>query len=90
MLGFFGGVTFTSELKDRMEFPAKNGDVIFYHNNHVNEVRGECKLCHEATPGKIPGFGKEYAHKVCIGCHEPHDGRPEGPTKCDGCHKNKG
>jgi predicted CXXCH cytochrome family protein len=75
-----------AELKDRMEFPASQGVVIYFHNNHVNEVKGDCKVCHEGAPGKIAGFGKELAHKLCIGCHEPKDGMPEGPTKCDGCH----
>jgi hypothetical protein len=82
------GIVSAEDLKDRMEFQADNGIVVFYHNNHVNEVKGDCKICHEATPGKIAGFGKEHAHKTCIPCHEPRDGYPEGPTKCDGCHKH--
>jgi hypothetical protein len=87
LLGIFGGVAFTAELKNRMEFPVKNGLVTFYHGNHVNEVQGDCKICHgDKAPGKISGFGKDYAHKLCIPCHDPKDGRPEGPTKCDGCH----
>jgi predicted CXXCH cytochrome family protein len=86
-LGIFGGVAFTAELKDRMEFPAKNGNVLFYHNNHVNEVKGDCTVCHEKAPGKMAGFGKDVAHKLCIPCHEPREGFPEGPTRCEGCHK---
>ena len=66
ILGIFGGVAFTAELKDLMELPAKNGTVPFFHNNHVNEVQGKCTVCHEKTPGKIPGFGKELAHKTCL------------------------
>lgn len=86
VLGIFGGVAFTAELKDRMVLPAENGNVVFYHNNHVGEVQGDCKRCHEGKPGKIAGFGKKYAHKNCIPCHRT-PGMPEGPTDCDGCHK---
>lgn len=86
LLVAFAGVASAADLKDRMEFPAKNGNVVFYHNNHVNEVRGDCKACHEKAPGRIAGFGKDYAHKICIDCHKDPS-RPEGPTKCDGCHK---
>jgi len=82
----FTGFSFAADVKDRMEFPAKNGMVVFYHMNHINEVKGDCKVCHEQAPGKIAGFGKEFAHKTCIPCHEPRDGFPEGPTQCDGCH----
>jgi uncharacterized membrane protein len=83
----FAGIACAGETRDRMEFPAKNGVVVFYHNNHVNEVKGDCKVCHANTPGKIASFGKEYAHKKCIPCHDGHDDMPEGPTKCEGCHK---
>ncbi len=75
---------------DRMVFPATNGNVVFFHNNHVNEVAGDCAHCHDTVPpGKIAGFGADYAHKFCVGCHSnPADGEPEGPTKCEECHKN--
>ena len=86
IIASFAVASFAADVRDRMEFPAKNGNVIFYHNNHVNEVKGDCTVCHDKAPGKIAGFGKEYAHKTCIPCHEPRDGFPEGPTKCDGCH----
>jgi hypothetical protein len=76
-----------AELKDRMEFPASTGNVVFFHNNHVNEVHGACAVCHETTPpGKIAAFGADYAHKFCVSCHADPNG-PEGPTACDGCHK---
>src|SRR5262245_17950510 len=87
MVAALASAAFAADVRARMEFPAKNGVVVFYHNNHVGEVKGKCKPCHEGTPGKIPGFGKEYAHKNCIPCHDGHDGMPEGPTKCEGCHK---
>jgi hypothetical protein len=80
-------VVSAEEIRDRMEFHNDNGVVVFYHNNHANEVKGECKVCHGKAPGRIEGFGKEYAHKNCIPCHDGHDGMPEGPTRCEGCHK---
>jgi cytochrome c553 len=81
------GATFAADMPDRMEFPATNGNVVFFHNNHVNEVHGTCAVCHETKPeGSIAGFGADYAHKVCVSCHADPNG-PEGPTSCDGCHK---
>jgi predicted CXXCH cytochrome family protein len=65
---------------DRITFG--NG-IVFDHQEHKSEV-GMCSYCHDGTPGKIPGFGKEWAHKTCIGCHK--DFR-EGPVTCAGCHK---
>jgi opacity protein-like surface antigen len=77
-----------ADLKDRMEFPASNGKVVFFHNNHVNEVHGACAVCHDTTPpGAIPGFGADYAHTFCLKCHADPNG-PEGPTTCEACHKN--
>ena len=86
LVAVFAGGVFAEDLRDRMEFPASQGTVVFYHMNHINEVHGACQPCHEGSPGKIAGFGKEYAHKVCVECHAPREGYPEGPTKCDGCH----
>jgi hypothetical protein len=68
-----------------MQFSASNGAVTFWHSNHVNEVHGDCTVCHSGTPGAIPGFGKDYAHSVCTSCHASPDGSG-GPTKCAGCH----
>ena len=34
--------------------------------------------------GKIEGFGKDWAHKTCKGCHQE---KAKGPTKCGDCHK---
>jgi Cytochrome c7 and related cytochrome c len=78
-----------TDLQDRMEFPAENGKVVFYHNNHVNEVAGQCTVCHEqAAGGKITNFGGAYAHAFCVSCHSaPADGTPEGPTACQECHQ---
>lgn len=56
--------------------------MVFDHQGHKREV-GMCSYCHEGAPGKIPGFGKEWAHKTCIGCHVEFK---EGPQECKGCH----
>lgn len=82
------GGALAADVRDRMEFPASNGNVVFFHNNHVNEVHGTCAVCHDAKPpGKIDGFGADYAHTFCVSCHSDPNG-PEGPTKCEGCHKS--
>lgn len=66
-----------------MSFEAKNGNVAFDHAKH-QKITGDCKACHEKGPGKIEGFGKDWAHKTCKGCHED---KKAGPTKCGECHK---
>lgn len=58
-------------------------DVKFNHKTHQEKV-GDCKKCHEKGPGKIEGFGKDYAHKNCKGCHAD---MKKGPTSCKDCHK---
>ncbi len=60
----------------------KNG-MKFNHTKHQTENVGICSACHEQEPGKIAGFGKEWAHKNCIECHDTYK---EGPTECRGCH----
>ncbi len=57
--------------------------VTFNHKAH-QQVLKECKKCHEKGPGKIEGFGKEWAHKNCKGCHAD---MKKGPTACKECHK---
>jgi len=57
--------------------------VSFNHKAHQAAV-GDCKKCHEGAPGKIAGFGKDYAHKNCKGCHTD---MKKGPTSCKECHK---
>lgn len=64
---------------------ANVGDVTFPHVKH-QELLKDCKICHTAGPGKIEGFGKDAAHKLCKGCHET---KKAGPTKCGECHKKK-
>ncbi|MEI6214520.1 MAG: cytochrome c3 family protein [Desulfuromonadales bacterium] len=58
----------------------KNG-VKFDHDGH----KGECVSCHEGEKGaqKIQDFGKEWAHRVCIGCHASMGA---GPSECKNCH----
>ncbi|WP_243370259.1 cytochrome c7 [Geotalea sp. SG265] len=68
---------------DTMTFPAKNGNITFDHKKHQETLK-DCKICHEKGPGKIEGFGKDKAHKLCKGCHEE---KKAGPTKCGECHK---
>ena len=68
---------------DTITLPAKNGDISFPHKKHQGLLK-DCKTCHEKGPGKIEGFGKDWAHKTCKGCHET---KQAGPTKCAECHK---
>ena len=70
---------------ETITLPAKNGDVEFSHKKHQDRLKS-CLPCHEKAPGKIVTFGKDYAHKMCKGCHE--EGKI-GPTKCAECHKKK-
>ncbi len=68
---------------DTITLTAKNGNVTFNHKKHQEALK-DCKICHEKAPGKIEGFGKDVAHKLCKGCHET---KKAGPTKCGECHK---
>lgn len=56
--------------------------VVFDHEGH----KGECLSCHDNQKGgqKIPGFSKEWAHKVCVDCHTSMG---SGPTACNDCHR---
>jgi Cytochrome c7 and related cytochrome c len=68
---------------DIITLPAKNGNVTFDHKKHKDALK-DCKVCHEKEPGNIEGFGKDWAHKTCKGCHAEKN---MGPTKCGECHK---
>lgn len=59
-------------------------NVVFDHEGH----KGDCISCHDTPEGgnKITGFGKEWAHKVCIGCHTSMG---NGPISCSDCHKKQ-
>lgn len=58
-------------------------NVKFNHKAHQGYV-SDCKKCHEKGAGKIEGFGKDWAHKNCKGCHTD---MKKGPTSCKECHK---
>lgn len=73
----------TALAADTITLPAKNGNITFNHKMHQDTLK-DCKICHEKGPGKIEGFGKDFAHKTCKGCHET---KKAGPTKCGECHK---
>jgi len=57
--------------------------VTFNHKAHQEALK-DCTKCHaKAEGGKIEGFGKDFAHKTCKGCHAAG----KGPTGCKDCHK---
>jgi opacity protein-like surface antigen len=68
---------------DCVVYPASMGKVTFPHKAHMDKLKN-CKLCHEGKPGKIEGFDKKSAHKLCIDCHKKMNA---GPTGCKDCHK---
>ncbi|MGD0584227.1 MAG: cytochrome c7 [Oryzomonas sp.] len=76
----FTGTAFAADV---MEFPASMGKVTFPHKKHQDMLK-DCKKCHAGAPGKIEGFGKDWAHKTCKGCHSEMG---KGPTSCKDCHK---
>lgn len=58
--------------------------VKFNHKAHAEALK-DCTKCHaKATGGKVEGFGKDWAHKNCKGCHTD---MKKGPTGCKECHK---
>ena len=57
--------------------------VNFNHLKHQEENVGICLVCHVSQVGKIADFGKAWAHKNCVGCHDLYN---KGPTGCSGCH----
>jgi cytochrome c553 len=79
----------TSLAADVMTFPAKNGDVTFHHKEHQERIKN-CKTCHTKKIGKMEGFGKDSAHKLCWDCHKAKsNGKGPVPPNCKGCHKKK-
>ena len=58
------------------------GTVIFYHGKHAERFLEECGFCHSALKTFGGTVNKLFAHKVCITCHESH----EGPNQCNDCH----
>jgi predicted CXXCH cytochrome family protein len=76
-------VTGTALAADVVELPASKGTVTFPHKKH-QEMLKDCIKCHEKGPGKIAELGKDWAHKVCRGCHTE---MKRGPVICTDCHK---
>jgi hypothetical protein len=89
-------VLFTSSVFAADVVTFKNG-VSFNHKKHQTDRVGKCFVCHNnvsvstdekivttTIPGKIKGFGKEWAHKNCIDCHDLFS---EGPVNCKDCHQ---
>lgn len=74
----FAGTAFAADV-----ITLKRG-VTFNHKAH-QEMLKDCTKCHaSAAGGKIEGFGKDWAHKTCKGCHSE---MAKGPTSCKECHK---
>jgi len=59
-------------------------EIKFTHHKHQQLTKNQCWECHDTSKGKIPGWGKEKAHKLCIPCHDLNE---KGPVSCKGCHK---
>lgn len=77
-LAAFAGTAFAADVIE-----LKKG-VTFKHKAHQEALK-DCTKCHATVAGgKIEGFGKEFAHKTCKGCHS--EGK-KGPTSCKECHK---
>jgi len=74
----FAGTAFAADVIEM-----KKG-IKFNHKTH-SELLKDCTKCHaKAEGGKIEGFGKDFAHKSCKGCHVE---MKKGPTSCKDCHK---
>ena len=57
--------------------------VEFPHKFHQETLK-DCTKCHgNEPPGKIAGFGRDWAHKNCRVCHTSRNPR----TACHDCHK---
>jgi predicted CXXCH cytochrome family protein len=56
----------------------------FQHWKHQKLAKGDCLQCHDKQGDKIKGWGKDFAHKICIPCHDLDS---KGPVLCHECHK---
>ena len=56
----------------------------FSHHKHQKITNNQCWECHDKKIGKIEGWSKATAHKLCIPCHDLNE---KGPVSCKGCHK---
>ncbi|GAB4299382.1 MAG: cytochrome c3 family protein [Desulfuromonadia bacterium] len=76
----------SGRMQQQLVFETSNGKVVFTHSDH-QDAEKDCSVCHgKHEPGRIPGFGKERAHQLCIGCHQ----KKNGPQKCFECHEKGG
>lgn len=56
----------------------------FTHAKHIQALKDDCLHCHTGKIGKIEGWGKDTAHKICISCHDLDE---KGPVECKQCHR---
>lgn len=86
----FASAGFAGEGPEILTFPASKGDVDFTHWQHQVNLKDDCSMCHPNDPGKIPDMGRDWAHRVCQGCHiKTAVGAKKGPTLCYGCHNKQ-
>jgi len=80
---------------DKIVFTAKNGNVTFNHQAHVDRVSKDCSACHDKlfpqTKAAInfkAGMHKtaEAAKNSCAGCHVAGGGAFETKGNCGKCH----
>lgn len=92
MLGL-SGVSFSAPVENKtpagpeiITFQMGGKPFEFKHWSHQknNNSNGGCTNCHRDEVGKINGWGQEFAHMICIPCHDLND---KGPTSCKECHK---
>jgi len=83
--GASAAVTEAPKEKGREIIRLKMGELElpFKHWKHQQTLNNECYHCHNTKIGKIDGWGKDAAHKICIACHELED---KGPITCKQCH----
>lgn len=80
-----GGQTVEKNGPEFIAFKAADNIQLKHWKHQKSMKSGACNNCHRgAAVGKIDDWGKEFAHLVCIGCHDLSD---KGPTKCKECHK---
>lgn len=69
--------------QSQIVFETSKGKLVFTHSDH-QEAEQNCDTCHaDKKYGRMPGFNKDMAHKLCITCHQ----QKGGPVKCEECHE---
>jgi hypothetical protein len=79
----------TSSAADNPETLRLKNGVTFPHKKHQTYLKSDCKQCHRKSgeaPGRIEGFGKDVAHRLCRTCHAMKNA---GPAACPDCHKKQ-